>query len=189
MSRRQISSPTPLLMAKAWARLNFASDDPTGPVTHNTLPLRSRKENATSWSRNHRSAASDIWPSEPTTTSRFSPFEMSDGHAAVKALSWEEVDGIAGRFAKLNPYTDKSRSILKVERDNYDPETGKERQIYCLAISAKRYALFLRDEAGNPVLLQKGINNHEDRWSEHGLGHLRNPVNPESEDRDWIRHA
>jgi hypothetical protein len=37
-----------------------------------------------------------------------------------------------------------------------------------------------------PILLQKGINNHEDRWSEHGLGHLRNPLNPDSEDRSWI---
>jgi hypothetical protein len=117
------------------------------------------------------------------------PFEMADGHVAVRALSRKEVDGIAERFTKLNPYSDKSRSILKIERDNYDPETGKQRQIYCLAIASKRYALFLSDEHGNPVLLQKGINNHEDRWSEHGLGHLRNPMNPESEDRDWIRQA
>jgi hypothetical protein len=117
------------------------------------------------------------------------PFELADGHSAVRALSWKEVDEIAARFAKLSPYTDKSRSILKIERDNYDPETGKQRQIYCLAIASKRYALFRRDEHGNPILLQKGINNHEDRWSEHGLGHLRNPLNPDSEDRDWIPQA
>ncbi len=90
----------------------------------------------------------------------------------------EQVDEIAARFVKLSPYADKSRSILKIERDNYDPETGEQRQVYCLAISAKRYALFLRDEHGDPVLLQKAVNNHEDRWSEHGLGHLRNPINP-----------
>jgi len=117
------------------------------------------------------------------------PFEMADGHVAVRALSWKEVDQIAARFAKLCPYADKSRSILKIERDNYGPETGKQRQVYCLAIASKRYALFLRDESGNPVLLQKGINNHEDRWSEHGLGHLRNPLNPEGEDRGWIPQA
>ena len=117
------------------------------------------------------------------------PFEMADGHAAIRALSWKEVDEIAARFKKLNPYEDKLRSILKIERDNYDPETGKQRQVYCLAISSKRYALFLRDESGNPVLLQKGINNHEDRWSEHGLGHLRNPLKPDSDDRDWIPQA
>jgi hypothetical protein len=117
------------------------------------------------------------------------PFQMPDGHAAVSALSWKEVDEVAARFKKFNPYADKSRSILKIERDNYDPETGKQRQVYCLAIASTRYALFLRDEHGNPVLLQKGINNHEDRWSEHGLGHLRNPLNPDSEDRDWIPQA
>lgn len=42
------------------------------------------------------------------------------------------------------------------------------------------------DGNGEPVLLQQGVNNHEDRWSEHGLGHLRNPYDLESEDRDWI---
>src|SRR5438552_1872692 len=61
--------------------------------------------------------------------------------------------------------------------------------LYCFAISAKRYALFLRDDDGDPVLLREGVNNHEDRWSEHGLGHLRNPLDIESEDRDWIPEA
>ena len=117
------------------------------------------------------------------------PFEMKDCGSAVSALSWQQMNAIAERFRKLSPYQDKSRSILKIERDNYDPVTGKQRQIYCLAVSAKRYALFLRDEDGNPALLQKGVNNHEDRWSEHGLGHLRKPTNLESEDRDWIRQA
>jgi len=117
------------------------------------------------------------------------PFKMPDGRSAVSALSWREVAEIVARFAKLNPYSDKSRSILKIERDNYDPDTGKQRQVYCLAISSKRYALFLRDEEGKPILLQKGLNNHEDRWSEHGLGNLRNPMNPDSEDRDWIQQA
>ena len=117
------------------------------------------------------------------------PLKMPDGRSAVRALSWREVGEIVARFVKLNPYTDKPRSILKIERDNYDPETGQQRQVYCLAIAAKRYALFLRGEDGAPVLLQKGVNNHEDRWSEHGLGHLRNPLDPEGEDRDWIRQA
>jgi hypothetical protein len=55
-----------------------------------------------------------------------------------------------------------------------------------LAISAKRYSLFLHDEKGNPILLREGTNNKRDQWSEHGLGHLLNPTDPESEDRDWI---
>lgn len=109
---------------------------------------------------------------------------MSDGRRAIKALSWQQVDEIAARFRQLNPYHGKSRSILKIERDNYD--LGEQRQIYCYAVSPKRYSFFLLDGNGEPVLLQQGVNNHEDRWSEHGLGHLRNPYDLESEDRDWI---
>jgi len=111
----------------------------------------------------------------------------------INALSWQQVKNISNQFDALNPYNRDAvpTSILKIEDDNYDdPETRHhQRQLYCLAISAKRYALFLRDERGNPVLLRKGINNKEDRWSEHGLGHLLNPTDPESEDRGWIAQA
>ena len=111
-----------------------------------------------------------------------------DGRDAVKALSWKQVDGISERFAALNPYSRRaiSRSILKVEDDNYDPHTQKQRQLYCFAISAKRYALFLMNRTRTPTLLRHGTNNLDDRWSQHGLGHLLNPTDPESEDRDWI---
>lgn len=106
-------------------------------------------------------------------------------------MSWEQVDGIATRFSDLNPYDRDvvKGSILKIEDDNRDPKTGEPRQIYCVAVSAKRYSLFLRDENGAPTLLREGINNKEDRWSEHGLGHLSNPTDPESDDRDWIAHV
>ena len=120
------------------------------------------------------------------------PLGMKDGHSAVRALSWAQVEQIADRFATLNPYGSQARnhfSILKIERDNFNPVTGNQRQLYCLAISAKRYALFLLDEESTPVMLQKDVNNGEDRWSEHGLGHLRNPGDLESEDHDWIRQA
>jgi hypothetical protein len=132
----------------------------------------------------------------------------------VKALSWNQVDNISERFAALNPY-DRSAvpgSILKIEDDNRDPGTKRQRQLHCLAISAKRYALFLLDRRGNPVLLRGNcpfcgrknkpiaahctkchkpirLNNGEDRWSEHGLGHLLNPTDPASEDREWIAQA
>jgi hypothetical protein len=109
-------------------------------------------------------------------------YELSDGRRAIRALSWQQLDDLSARFRQLSPYRNRSRSILKIERDNYDPETGNQRQIFCLAI-------FMPDADGNPVLLQKGVNNHENRWSEHGLGHLRNPFDFESEDRDWIREA
>jgi hypothetical protein len=115
------------------------------------------------------------------------PHRMADGSDAVIALSWEQVNEIAKRFSGLNPY-DRSAvpgSVLKIEADNFDSTTGKQRQLYCIATSAKRYALFEKDKEGNPVLLRKGINNHDDRWSQHGLGHLLNPTDLESDDRAW----
>jgi hypothetical protein len=107
---------------------------------------------------------------------------------SFNALSWEQVREIARRFEALSPYDPSAihGSILKIEKDNFYPKADKQRQLYCLAISAKRYALFVKDAKGLPVLLRKGVNNDEDRWSEHGLGHLLNPTDPESEDRDWI---
>jgi hypothetical protein len=114
-----------------------------------------------------------------------------NGAEAVRALSWEQVREVRRQFEALNPYNREAvpGSILKIEDDNRDPKTGEQRQIYCYAISAKRYALFIEDRDGKPVLLRTQKNNHEDRWSEHGLGHLLNPVDPESEDRDWIAQA
>jgi hypothetical protein len=118
-------------------------------------------------------------------------YRMKDGRETVKAFSWQQVRDIADRFATLNPY-DRSAipgSILKIEDDNFDLHTAKQRQLYCLAISAKRYSLFLRDGRGNSTLLRKDVNNKDDRWSEHGLGHLLNPTDPQSEDREWIAYA
>jgi len=109
-------------------------------------------------------------------------------NTSVQALSWKQVDAISQQFSALNPYRRDAvpGSILKIEEDNFDPRTRKQRQLWCVAISAKRYALFLRDQNGVPVLLRSGKNNSEDRWSEHGLGHLLNPTDPEDEDREWI---
>ena len=118
------------------------------------------------------------------------------GKEAIRALSCKQVEDIRDRFKALNPYHRRAirGSVLKIEEDNYDPETKKQRQLYCYAISAKRYALFLKDSKGLPVLVKKqkiSENGKErdfgdDRWSEHGLGHLLNPTDPESEDRNWI---
>jgi hypothetical protein len=104
-----------------------------------------------------------------------------NGKAAIKALSWEEVETIRARFAALNPYDPDAiaGSVLKIEKENVDPHTKERRQLWCYAISAKRYALFTLDEQGRPQLVKP---------SEHGLGHLLNPTNPDSEDRDWIAH-
>ena len=119
------------------------------------------------------------------------PHRMPDGCEAIKALSWAQVWQIVEQFAALNPYERDAvpGSVLKIEGDNFDPKTGKQRQLYCFAISAKRYVLFLRNRDGEPALLREGSNNGSDGWSQHGLGHLLNPTDPESADRDWIGQA
>ena len=87
---------------------------------------------------------------------------------------------IANRFKLLNPY---DRSAVRGQfsrlKKVFNPETGKQRQIWCYAISAKRYALFLDNNRGASELLRKGKNSSENHWSEHGLGHLLNPTDPE----------
>ena len=109
------------------------------------------------------------------------------GSEGIKALTWKQVDQIVAKFETFNPYDRKviSGSVLKIEDDNLDPRTGKRRQLWCVAISAKRYALFLRPKNGGPILLREKKNNKKDRWSRHGLGHLLNPTDPEASDPDW----
>jgi len=111
----------------------------------------------------------------------------ANNQQAVKALSWGQVNRIVKKFETLNPYRRDiiPGSVLKIEDDNYDPETGRQRQLYCYAISAKRYALFLWPNQGSPALLKERVNNKKDRWSRHGLGHLLNPTNPDADDRNW----
>jgi len=105
----------------------------------------------------------------------------------IKSLGWKRVIQIVRKFESLNPYDRKviPGSILKIENDNFDLKSGKQRQLHCLAISAKRYALFVRLKTGEPVLLREGKNNKKDRWSRHGLGHLLNPSDPEASERNW----
>lgn len=112
------------------------------------------------------------------------------GNAArpPRALRWNQVEAISQRFAQLNPYDHAAvpGSIPKIEDDNYDTKTGRQRQLWCLAISAKRYAVFVRDCKGAPAILRQKVNSKDDHYSEHGLGHLLNPIDPRSEDHDWI---
>ncbi len=108
------------------------------------------------------------------------PEPLPDGQEAVRALSWAQVEAIRERFAALNPFDREAvpGSILKLEKENYDEATGQRRQLWGYSISAKRYALFNLDEHGKPLLR---------KWSEHGLGHLLNPADPDDDSRDWIR--
>ena len=113
--------------------------------------------------------------------------KTKEGTEGIQTVGWTQVDDLVAKFKTLNPYDWDviSGSILKIEDDNFDPKTGNQRQLHCVAISAKRYALFLIPKNGKPALLRAGINNGKDRWSRHGLGHLLNPTDPEASDRNW----
>jgi hypothetical protein len=107
------------------------------------------------------------------------PLRLPDGREAIKALTWNDVADIVEQFSSLNPYDAAvvPGSVLKVEDDNFDPDTKRQQQLYCFAISSKRYALFTLDSEGTPTLT---------KWSEHGLGHLCNPTDLHTDDRTWI---
>ncbi len=106
--------------------------------------------------------------------------KASDGKDGIRALSHNQVNQIINKFERLNPYDKEAvpGSIIKIEKESFDPKTKELRQLFCYSISTKRYALFNLDDTGQHVLR---------KWSEHGLGHLLNPTNPDSKDRDWIR--
>jgi len=123
------------------------------------------------------------------------PETLPDGRAAIRALSWHQVQGIVDRFVALTPY-DRSivpGSVLKVEDENFarDPDDpqgkrvmrDRREQLWCLAISAKRYVLFNLTAPGEPTLR---------KWSDHGLGHLLPPW-PRKRDGapndDWIHQV
>jgi hypothetical protein len=116
----------------------------------------------------------------------------------IKPLSWAQIEDIVERFRHLNPY-DRAAipgSILKIEDINYD-DTGEHGQLHAYSISAKRYALFTL-RRGEPTVQRiiderpEDIDDHEPPpielldTKEHGLGHLVNPTDPDSDSHDWI---
>jgi len=121
----------------------------------------------------------------------------------IPVLSWEQVDEIVRRFETLNPYSREvvPGSILEIEKVNYDPKTGELQQLWTFPISAKRYSLFTLTVGGRPALVRvidlddrEGAESPDESGQldeladakQHGLGHLLNPTDPESESRDWI---
>ena len=107
------------------------------------------------------------------------------------------------RFDRLNPYNKRLiKHLLKVEDDNFNDE-GLQRQLWCYVISAKRYCLYNANRSGQPTLLSVsdagGVNAQDEetsseeacvvKRSEHGLGHLLSPNDPDAQEHDWIRQA
>jgi hypothetical protein len=119
----------------------------------------------------------------------------------IRALSWSEVKEIQERFESLKPYSEEAAPgpLLELEDENFDEKTGKRReQLWCYSLSAKRYVLF-NHRSGTPRLRTftapddpAGSEDSDEpesadrKASQHGLGHLMNPIDPESDDRDWI---
>jgi hypothetical protein len=102
-------------------------------------------------------------------------YRVPSGNAAIRALSWAEVDCIREQFESLNPWRDTFRvPFLKLEKENFAPD-GERHQLYAYCISAKLYCLFNLD--GNRLLIRKP--------SGHGLGFLQAPYSI----ADWQRKA
>jgi hypothetical protein len=106
------------------------------------------------------------------------PCQLDDSGGAVRALSRAEVISIVERFSALNSYNRDAvpGSILKFENENYD-ENGDWQPLWCWSIAAKRYCLYILDDRNEPIIVKA---------SEHGLGHLLNPTDPDDESRTWI---
>jgi hypothetical protein len=130
--------------------------------------------------------------------------DQLDGADVVRALSYRQVDAIRDRFRGLNPYRGAlaGESILELEDENYaKPETRRHRrQLHCYAISSKRYVLY-NHESGRQLALRghTAVDDDTDspdqdepalrKPSEHGLGQLLNPIDPDDESRDWIAES
>jgi hypothetical protein len=73
---------------------------------------------------------------------RLEKFQMPSGHAAVRALSWAEVDLLRDKFERLNQWRDTLKaSFLKLEEENFALD-GQRQQLYAYCIAAKLYCLY-----------------------------------------------
>lgn len=87
-------------------------------------------------------------------------FKMPNGTPAIKAMTWKQVDEICSQLNRLNPYDQTVVGrMLKIEDCN-DDRAGKQRQLYGLAVSAKRYVVYSRAKSSLQII----------KPSEHGLG-------------------
>lgn len=99
---------------------------------------------------------------------RSTKYQLPSGNAAIRALSYADVDRIRERFEALNPWS--GVPFLKLEKENFGTD-GERQQLYAYCISAKLYCLFNLD--GDRLLVRKP--------SGHGLGFLQAPYSID----DW----
>jgi len=106
---------------------------------------------------------------------RLRNYQAPGGHAAIRALSWADVDRIRERFEALNPWRDTLKTpFLKLEEENFASD-GERHQLYAYCIGAKLYCLYNLD--GGRLLVRKP--------SGHGLGFLQAPYTI----ADWQRRT
>lgn len=91
-------------------------------------------------------------------------FAPGDGEPGDASSLHDRAEKVRKRFNSLWPYDGKG-DIMELESQN-DPIEGIPPDLFCYAVSAKRYALFNRREDGTPVMR---------KVSSHGLGHLIPP--------------
>lgn len=98
-----------------------------------------------------------------------------NGKDAIRTLAHSQVEAIAKKFNRLNPYNPKIvRDILKIEDINHvDSDSRKPyRELFGYAVSAKRYTLFV--ESRRNISIEKA--------SGHGLGYLLAPKERKADD-------
>jgi hypothetical protein len=106
---------------------------------------------------------------------KLASYQAGSGSAAIRALSFAEVESIHERFEPLNPWRKTLKTpFLKLEKENFDAD-GHRQQLNFYGISAKLYCLFNLD--GNRLLVRKP--------SGHGLGFLQAPYTI----ADWQRRT
>jgi len=105
------------------------------------------------------------------------PARNRRGKRGVKALSWTQVSEIVEKFADLNPYDPSAvrGSVLEIKDVNFG-KGGKQLPLYVYVIASKRYTFFRKRGKSKLQIIEP---------SEHGLGHLLNPM-PDSEPGLWI---
>jgi hypothetical protein len=106
---------------------------------------------------------------------RLATYHQGSGNAAIRALSFAQVDSIRERFESLSPWRKTLKTpFLKLEKENFD-SNGNRQQLNFYGISAKLYCLFTLE--GNRLLVRKP--------SGHGLGFLQAPYAV----ADWQRRT
>jgi hypothetical protein len=92
-------------------------------------------------------------------------YQAGTGNAAIRALSFAEVDSIWKRFESLNPWGKTLKTpFLKLEKEDFHVD-GNRQQLNFYGISAKLYCLFNLE--GSRLLVRKP--------SGHGVGFLQAP--------------